>query len=403
MKVAGYKLNISMHVRATKKRNNGKMPVMMRILINSKPVEMFTGIDFSDEEWKAFQAKKKGDEAFERSVVVLEHLEAEAKFEFARLVKENVQLTPRLLKAVLTGTINKYTLAKIVDEYLEFKSKEGKRKSTLKHLEIHRSHLHDFLRETNQEGILINSVDIRLMNQYVAYLKTVKGLHYSYVRPLTGLVKSVIKYAHLYSYIKNDPLQYWTSPSFKCKTTAWLEEEELKAIQNAKFNDRMEEARDLFIFQIFTGMSYCDMMSFNSSMITKGPDGSDWIVYERHKVVNSRATLPLLDEAREVLEKYRYNLPRMYGHIYNQYLKEIARALHFKITRISSRVGRKTFGMLCLNRGVSLEVVAKCMGHASTEMTRKHYAFILDKTIGREMEVMKHKPRPAGGGMMKVV
>jgi len=392
-----------MHVRATKKRNNGKMPVMMRIMINSKPIEIFTGIDFSPAEWEAFQTKKRLDESFERAVVVLENWEAEAKFEFTRLIKEGVHLTPRLLKAFLQGTINQYTLIKVTDEYLQFKVKEGKRKSTIKHLDTHRKHLKDFLFDTDQEGILINKVGVRFMNQYAEYLKTVKGFHLSYVRPLTGLIKSVIRYAHLYNYIKNDPLQYWTSPSFKCRTTAWLEEDELESILNAKFSDRLEEARDLFVFQIFTGMSYCDMMSFSSSMIIKGPDGEDWIVYERHKIENSRATLPLLDEAREVLERYRYNLPFMHGNIYNQYLREIARVLNFKMSRISSRVGRKTFGMLCLNRGVSLEVVAKCMGHASTEMTRKHYAFILDKTVGREMEAMKRRPGSAGGGMMKVV
>ncbi len=44
---------------------------------------------------------------------------------------------------------------------------------------------------------------------------------------------------------------------------------------------------------------------------------------------------------------------------------------------------RDAYGSLLLNAGVSLEVVAKAMGHASTETTRKHYAHLLQGTVDK--------------------
>ena len=42
---------------------------------------------------------------------------------------------------------------------------------------------------------------------------------------------------------------------------------------------------------------------------------------------------------------------------------------------------RKTYGSLLLNAGVSIDVVAKAMGHSDTRITRRHYGRLLQKTI----------------------
>lgn len=46
---------------------------------------------------------------------------------------------------------------------------------------------------------------------------------------------------------------------------------------------------------------------------------------------------------------------------------------------------RHTFATLMLANGVSIENVAKMLGHSDTKMTR-HYAQILDSSIMRDME-----------------
>jgi site-specific recombinase XerD len=45
---------------------------------------------------------------------------------------------------------------------------------------------------------------------------------------------------------------------------------------------------------------------------------------------------------------------------------------------------------VCLANGVSIENVAKMLGHSDTKMTR-HYAKVLDKSIMRDMEQVNGK------------
>jgi integrase len=54
-------------------------------------------------------------------------------------------------------------------------------------------------------------------------------------------------------------------------------------------------------------------------------------------------------------------------------------------TSISCHTLRRTFGSDLINRGVRLEVVSKLLGHASTMVTERAYAELLEATIAREV------------------
>ena len=51
-------------------------------------------------------------------------------------------------------------------------------------------------------------------------------------------------------------------------------------------------------------------------------------------------------------------------------------------------VERHTFATFALANGVSIESVAKMLGHTNVQMTR-HYARVLDRTVIREMSQIK--------------
>jgi hypothetical protein len=81
----------------------------------------------------------------------------------------------------------------------------------------------------------------------------------------------------------------------------------------------------------------------------------------------------------------------------NAYLAELADICGIT-KRISSHTGRHSFATsVALATGVSIENVAKMLGHSDTKMTR-HYARVLDKSIMRDMTVVNNlfsKPLPA--------
>ncbi len=71
----------------------------------------------------------------------------------------------------------------------------------------------------------------------------------------------------------------------------------------------------------------------------------------------------------------------------NAYLAEIADICGIT-KKISSHTGRHSFATsVALANGVSIENVAKMLGHSDTKMTR-HYARVLDKSIMRDMQIV---------------
>lgn len=55
------------------------------------------------------------------------------------------------------------------------------------------------------------------------------------------------------------------------------------------------------------------------------------------------------------------------------------------LSAVTPHTLRRTFGSYLLNRGLRLEVVSKLLGHASTTVTERAYAELLDETARREL------------------
>lgn len=159
----------------------------------------------------------------------------------------------------------------------------------------------------------------------------------------------------------------------------YLTIEELERIKTATMPTwAVAEARDMFVFQCLTGLSYSDLIEFDFSKIKLD---SDYKVYSAaRKKTGAEFTFVLVPEAVEILERYNYQLPHISNQKYNIKLKIVADAAGVE-KELTSHVGRRTAGYIWLNGGIPIEVVAKCLGHTSVRTTEKAYARILDKTI----------------------
>lgn len=70
----------------------------------------------------------------------------------------------------------------------------------------------------------------------------------------------------------------------------------------------------------------------------------------------------------------------------NFYLKELADICGIP-KNLSTHTARHTFATLTLASGATIDNVAKMLGHANVNMTRR-YAKVLDSSIMRDMEVV---------------
>jgi len=159
----------------------------------------------------------------------------------------------------------------------------------------------------------------------------------------------------------------------------YLTDEELERIKTATMpTGAVAEARDMFVFQCLTGLSYSDLMEFDFSKVQFS--GRYNVYTSKRKKTGAEFTFVLVPEAVEILERYGYQLPTISNQKYNIKLKIVADAAGVE-TELTSHVGRRTAGYIWLNGGIPIEVVARCLGHTSIKTTERAYARILDKTI----------------------
>ena len=176
----------------------------------------------------------------------------------------------------------------------------------------------------------------------------------------------------------------------KEKEVEFLTQEEVDRIRKAQMpTEGLEKIRDLFLFQCYTALSYCDMAILKPSDYKTNEYGHIYITGERLKT-KVKFTAILFEDAITIAKKYDYHLPTVSNQRYNTNLKIIANLC--QITKpLHTHIGRHTSACYLLNKGLSLEIVAKIMGHSTTKITR-HYAKLLDNTVFKAVEeVMKQK------------
>lgn len=159
----------------------------------------------------------------------------------------------------------------------------------------------------------------------------------------------------------------------------WLSLEELSRIENIEnIPSSLKIIRDLFLIQCYTGMAYTDLMDFSPEKLTE-IDGVTVLSGKRKKSGESYVTV-IYPTLKNLLDKYNYNIPKRTNQSYNRALKILSMACNIE-KPLATHWARRTCGMLMLNKGYSIEVVAKVLGHSDIKTTQQCYAKILDRTV----------------------
>ena len=164
----------------------------------------------------------------------------------------------------------------------------------------------------------------------------------------------------------------------------YLTEEEIAAFESLHpvAGTPMAAARDLFIFQLYTGMSYSDAQAFDIKDY-KEVDGK-WI----HTGTRIKTGVPfvsqLLPPVIDVLERYGWQTPKILNSDYNKCLKMLGMAAGIE-TRLHSHLARHTFATRMLRFGAKIENVSKMLGHTNITQTQK-YAKVLAQSVHDDFE-----------------
>lgn len=145
-------------------------------------------------------------------------------------------------------------------------------------------------------------------------------------------------------------------------------------------------ARDLFIFQMFTGLGYADTQIFDISQYRE-VDGRWRFIGERVKTGVPYVSM-LLPPVVDVLKRNGWKVPRMNNQRYNQMLKAIGMVIG--IENLHSHMGRHTFATWMLSQGAKIENVSRMLGHTTVKQTER-YAKVLATNIYDEYDKVAEK------------
>lgn len=211
--------------------------------------------------------------------------------------------------------------------------------------------------------------DVTLQNvilwDEVAHSKAVKA---DFTENLHKRLKAIINDAVKFGYVAANPYDEFHYKRDMSIKHDFLTADELDRFCAVKLLDKaLVRARDLFIFQSYTGMSYCDAMQFDLALCNRD-NGKIRYTSKRTKT-GETFLITLLKPALAVLERNGMEVPRIDEHIYNRSLKTICQLAEIPKS-LSSHCGRVTWAStIALGHQVPLKVLQVTMGHSSVRQT----------------------------------
>lgn len=387
-------------LKKTKLLKNGEASVCMRITVNGTCVENNIRKSIDPALWS--QAKETARGKSRRACDLNTYIE-EARIKlyqiFCELEQQNRPITAHLLQELFFGPEKPEEVRTLLGTMQEHNDQcralvgTDYALITVRRYENCRRYLAELIRQRyGKEDLPLAEVNGELVRAFAFYLKTEKGCQQNTVIRYMKCLKKITNLARANDWMAKDP---FLGIRFHEKEVVreFLTMDELQTIYRKKFPlERLTLVRDVFIFAAFTELAFIDVQQLAPEHIVRDNNGNLWIRKPRQKTKNM-CNIPLLDIPQEILRKYADHptcrkkgvlLPVPCNQKMNSYLKEIADICMIR-KNLTTHCARHSYATsVCLANGVSLENVAKMLGHSNIKMTQ-HYARVLDSSILRDM------------------
>ena len=387
-------------LKKTRLLKNGEASVCMRITVNGTRVENNIRKSIDPALWS--QAKETARGKSRRACDLNTYIE-EARIKlyqiFCELEQQNRPITAHLLQELFFGQEKPEEVRTLLGTMQEHNDQcralvgTDYALITVRRYESCRRYLAELIRQRyGKEDLPLTEVNGELVRAFAFYLKTEKGCQQNTVIRYMKCLKKITNLARANDWMAKDP---FLGIRFHEKEVVreFLTMDELQTIYRKEFPlERLTLVRDVFIFAAFTGLAFIDVQQLAPEHIVRDNNGNLWIRKPRQKTKNM-CNIPLLDIPQEILRKYADHptcrkkgvlLPVPCNQKMNSYLKEIADICVIR-KNLTTHAARHSYATsVCLANGVSLENVAKMLGHSNIKMTQ-HYARVLDSSILRDM------------------
>ena len=268
--------------------------------------------------------------------------------------------------------------------------------ATVQRYETSLKHTEDFVWETyHKKDFFLSEMSRQFIEDYMFWLLTERKCCHNTATKYLKNFKKIIRIALAKGWMQKDPFAEYKFTLDQVNRD-FLEDTDMQKLLSKDITiPRMAQVRDIFAFCCFTGLAFSDVKQLQQSDIVEDSNGVKWIRKERQKT-KIICNIPLREIPLQILKKYENNpqcvikgvlLPVLCNQKMNAYLKELGDICGINKT-ITTHTARHTFATYALANGVSMESVAKMLGHTNLQMTR-HYARTLDRTVVKEMFQIK--------------
>ena len=253
-----------------------------------------------------------------------------------------------------------------------------------------------FIKEKyGKEDMAFNQLEYSFIEDYDLYLKTEQRMATGSVQQHMIFLRKMIKRAMNKGIISRNPF-FGYVPDQPVSKHKWLSSEDIEKVMTTPIEKpSVDFVRDMFVFGVFTGLSYCDIKSLRKEQILSDSGGNQWISIKRKKT-NTESVVPLLDIPKEIIRKYEGTgedgkvFKMLCMNVVCSYTKQIGKLckLSDKLTFHQSRHSFAT--SVCLSQGVPIETLSQMMGHRNIKTTQI-YAEITGAKIEEDMQLLSEK------------
>lgn len=378
------------YINRNKVKADGTTSVMCRISIDGKSSTLTTGIYCRPDDWNAKKSQIKPGMDNNRLTEFRECLEQT----YERILKEQGVVSSELLKNTIAGinSIPTHLLeaGKVEIERLRVRAIEINSNTTYRQSKLSQLNLQEFLRSRGMEDIAFSDITEEFGESFKIFMKTTADRKPGYINKCVTWLNRLIYIAIDQEVLRSNPLEDVRYEKKEPAKHRYISKQDLKRIMETPMADkRLELVRRAFIFSSLTGLAYVDMHRLYPHHIGKTAEGRLYIRKQRVKT-NVEAFIPLHPVAEQILMLYNttddskpvFPLP-VRDSIWFE-INQIGISMELK-ENLSYHQSRHSFGTLALSAGLSIESIAKMMGHANISTTQG-YAQITEQKISEDMD-----------------
>ncbi len=263
---------------------------------------------------------------------------------------------------------------------------------TIKNYNIRKNNIKLFLESEKIDNCYCEEITPAIIGRFSVWLRTQKNSGNSHINKGMEAFQQVVKWAKMNGYSEKNEISDVEKEKVTKKEIIYVEMEDILEIYHKDIPDAAwRKIVDVFTFQCYTSLDYCDVKRLKESDIYLGMNGDKRITIIRKKSTKDKPLVQdfrFLPIAQEIWERYEGKLPLLTLEKYNKYLQVIYPFYGISV-HVTSKIGRKLAATEWVDSEIPLDVASGMLGHKKIQTTMDYYVKTKKKRAEKEQEKLK--------------